>query len=100
MAPHSRSPACELWLLQSSLFACCGCRSPACLLAVAAAVSLRFACCGRYKLNIWDVGGQKTLRPYWRNYFEKTDGLIWVVDSAGEPSPYILPILAVLQGKV
>jgi ADP-ribosylation factor-like protein 2 len=36
----------------------------------------------RYKLNIWDVGGQKTLRPYWRNYYEKTDGLIWVVDSA------------------
>jgi GTPase SAR1 family protein len=35
-----------------------------------------------YKLNIWDVGGQKTLRPYWRNYYEKTDGLIWVVDSA------------------
>ncbi len=38
-------------------------------------------CCS-YKLNIWDVGGQKTLRPYWRNYYEKTDGLIWVVDSA------------------
>lgn len=36
----------------------------------------------RYKLNIWDVGGQKTLRPYWRNYYEKTDGLIWVVVSA------------------
>ena len=35
-----------------------------------------------YKLNIWDVGGQKTLRPYWRNYYEKTDGLIWVVDAA------------------
>ncbi|KIY96503.1 ADP-ribosylation factor-like protein 2 [Monoraphidium neglectum] len=35
-----------------------------------------------YKLNIWDVGGQRTLRPYWRNYYEKTDGLIWVVDSA------------------
>jgi ADP-ribosylation factor-like protein 2 len=31
-----------------------------------------------FKLNIWDVGGQKTLRPYWRNYYEKTDGLIWV----------------------
>jgi ADP-ribosylation factor-like protein 2 len=28
-----------------------------------------------------DVGGQKTLRSYWRNYFEKTDALIWVVDS-------------------
>lgn len=34
-----------------------------------------------YKLNIWDVGGQKTLRGYWRNYFEKTDALIWVVDA-------------------
>ena len=35
-----------------------------------------------YSLNIWDVGGQKSLRSYWRNYFETTDGLIWVVDSA------------------
>ncbi|KAJ1672587.1 ADP-ribosylation factor-like protein 2 [Spiromyces aspiralis] len=34
-----------------------------------------------YKMNIWDVGGQKTLRPYWQNYFEQTDGIIWVVDS-------------------
>jgi len=34
-----------------------------------------------YKLNIWDVGGQKTIRSYWRNYFEKTDALIWVVDA-------------------
>lgn len=34
-----------------------------------------------YKLNIWDVGGQKTIRTYWRNYFEKTDALIWVVDA-------------------
>lgn len=30
---------------------------------------------------IGDVGGQKTLRSYWRNYFEKTDALIWVVDA-------------------
>jgi len=36
----------------------------------------------RYLLNIWDVGGQKTLRSYWRNYFEQTDALVWVVDSA------------------
>ena len=27
------------------------------------------------------MGGQTTIRSYWRNYFEKTDGLIWVVDS-------------------
>eukprot|EP01137_Pigoraptor_chileana_P036612 Opistho-2@32521 len=35
-----------------------------------------------FKLNVWDVGGQKSLRSYWRNYFECTDGLVWVVDSA------------------
>ena len=35
-----------------------------------------------FKLNVWDVGGQTSLRSYWRNYFEQTDGLIWVVDSA------------------
>ena len=31
--------------------------------------------------TLGDVGGQKTLRTYWRNYFEKTDALIWVVDA-------------------
>jgi len=37
---------------------------------------------GNYTLNIWDVGGQRLLRPYWRNYFEQTDALVWVVDSS------------------
>jgi hypothetical protein len=36
----------------------------------------------RVRLNIWDVGGQATLRPYWQNYYERTDALLWVVDSA------------------
>lgn len=34
-----------------------------------------------YNLNIWDVGGQRTLRSYWRNYFEETDGLVCVARS-------------------
>ncbi|KAK9456773.1 ADP-ribosylation factor family-domain-containing protein [Dipodascopsis uninucleata] len=34
------------------------------------------------QVNIWDVGGQNSLRPFWRNYFEKTDALIWVVDAS------------------
>ena len=40
--------------------------------------------CGSARLinfTLGDVGGQKTLRTYWRNYFEKTDALIWVVDA-------------------
>ncbi|CAB3405073.1 unnamed protein product [Caenorhabditis bovis] len=35
-----------------------------------------------FQLNLWDVGGQKSLRSYWKNYFESTDALIWVVDSS------------------
>lgn len=36
----------------------------------------------RCTLNLWDVGGQPSLRAFWRNYFEKTDGVLWVLDSA------------------
>lgn len=35
-----------------------------------------------FKLTCWDIGGQKSIRAFWRNYFEQTDGLVWVVDSA------------------
>ncbi|CAN0508748.1 unnamed protein product, partial [Ectocarpus sp. 12 AP-2014] len=35
-----------------------------------------------FKLNVWDIGGQKSIRPYWRNYFDQTDALIYVIDSA------------------
>ncbi|KAI2658336.1 ADP-ribosylation factor-like protein 3 [Labeo rohita] len=35
-----------------------------------------------FKLNVWDIGGQRKIRPYWRNYFENTDVLIYVIDSA------------------
>lgn len=35
-----------------------------------------------FKLNVWDIGGQKSIRPYWRNYYDQTDALIYVIDSA------------------
>jgi ADP-ribosylation factor 1/2 len=31
---------------------------------------------------MWDVGGQQKLRPLWRHYFDGSNALIWVVDSA------------------
>uniref|UniRef100_A0A7S1F4A0 ADP-ribosylation factor-like protein 3 n=1 Tax=Noctiluca scintillans TaxID=2966 RepID=A0A7S1F4A0_NOCSC len=34
------------------------------------------------KLNVWDIGGQKSIRPYWSNYFESSDALVYVIDSA------------------
>merc|ERR1711998_231215 len=33
-----------------------------------------------FKLNVWDIGGQKAIRPYWRNYFDQTDALVYVID--------------------
>jgi ADP-ribosylation factor-like protein 3 len=34
-----------------------------------------------FKMNLWDIGGQKAIRPYWRNYYEGTDVIIYVIDS-------------------
>lgn len=34
------------------------------------------------KLNVWDIGGQKSIRPYWSNYFESSDALVYVIDSS------------------
>ena len=31
---------------------------------------------GNNTINFWDIGGQTTIRSYWRNYFEETDGVI------------------------
>ncbi|KAJ3297571.1 ADP-ribosylation factor protein 3 [Borealophlyctis nickersoniae] len=39
------------------------------------------------RLNVWDIGGQKAIRPYWRNYFESTDVLVSTqVPSSGYPN--------------
>lgn len=32
--------------------------------------------------QVWDVGGQERLRPLWRSYTRRTDGLVFVVDAA------------------
>lgn len=34
------------------------------------------------KLQVWDLGGQGTIRPYWRCYYPNTNAVIYVVDSA------------------
>lgn len=34
----------------------------------------------RFKLNVWDIGGQSKIRAYWKNYFDNTDALIYVID--------------------
>jgi ADP-ribosylation factor family len=30
---------------------------------------------------VWDLGGQTSIRPYWRCYYPNTDAIIFVVDS-------------------
>ncbi|KAG9343781.1 hypothetical protein AGOR_G00223730 [Albula goreensis] len=32
--------------------------------------------------QVWDVGGQEKLRPLWKSYTRRTDGMVFVVDSA------------------
>ena len=31
--------------------------------------------------QMWDLGGQSELRPYWRCYFQKTNAIVFVIDS-------------------
>lgn len=37
-----------------------------------------------FRLNLWDIGGQDEIRQYWKYYFEKVSGLVFVVDSSDE----------------
>ncbi|CAM9161877.1 unnamed protein product [Ascophyllum nodosum] len=34
------------------------------------------------KFQVWDLGGQTSIRPYWRCYYPNTDAIVFVVDSS------------------
>jgi ADP-ribosylation factor-like protein 1 len=34
------------------------------------------------RFQVWDLGGQSSIRPYWRCYYANTNAIIYVVDSA------------------
>jgi len=38
--------------------------------------------CNGLTLTLWDVGGQFSIRKFWNYYFNNTNGIIFVVDSA------------------
>lgn len=33
------------------------------------------------KFQVWDLGGQSSIRPYWRAYYPDTSAIIYVIDS-------------------
>ena len=33
------------------------------------------------KFQVWDLGGQTSIRPFWRCYYPNTDAIVYVVDS-------------------
>ena len=44
--------------------------------------NIKSVSCDGFKLHVWDIGGQRKIRPYWRNYFDHTDVLLYVIDSS------------------
>lgn len=38
----------------------------------------------KVQFMVWDVGGQTKIRALWKHYYEKTKGIIYVVDSSDE----------------
>ncbi|KAJ3601331.1 hypothetical protein NHX12_032302 [Muraenolepis orangiensis] len=45
-------------------------------------VSMGTSRAGGTTFQVWDVGGQEKLRPLWKSYTRRTDGLVFVVDAA------------------
>lgn len=44
--------------------------------------SIKTICRGKLRVNVWDLGGQKAIRGFWRNYYDSTDAIIYVIDSS------------------
>ncbi|KAG4304156.1 hypothetical protein PORY_002520 [Pneumocystis oryctolagi] len=37
------------------------------------------------RFSVWDLGGQTSIRPYWRCYYTGTRAIIYVIDSTDTP---------------
>ena len=46
--------------------------------------NVKTICKEGFKLNVWDIGGQSAIRTYWENYYDRTDALVFVVDSSDD----------------
>lgn len=44
---------------------------------------------GNIRLQVWDLGGQESLRPSWSAYFTSTSAVIFVVDSSDTVNPLL-----------
>lgn len=51
--------------------------------------------------NVYDIGGQKSLRDHWGNHFAGTRGVVWVIDSADKRRMYEtgLELATILQDE-
>jgi len=38
--------------------------------------NIKSVTCDSMKLNVWDIGGQRKIRPFWKKYLENTDLLV------------------------
>jgi small GTP-binding protein len=36
----------------------------------------------KFTMNVWDIAGQDTLRPLWRQYYDNTNAIIFIIDSS------------------
>lgn len=53
-----------------------------CLSAAAIGFNVESVTYKNVKFQVWDLGGQTSIRPYWRCYYPNTQAIIYVVDSS------------------
>lgn len=66
----------HLFVQQARLDFCFSVLTNNCVLCLLQGFNIKSVQSQGFKLNVWDIGGQRKIRPYWRNYFENTDVLV------------------------
>ena len=47
--------------------------------------------------QVWDIGGQNSVRPYWRHYYTGTQGVIFVVDASEQGQARLAEVVGELS---
>ncbi len=55
--------------------------TPRCLREAFVTLTNRSVQYGNLNFDVWDLGGQTSIRPYWRSYYANTAAVIFVIDS-------------------
>ena len=82
MQMHGRTSWCEELQQKHGLVMSSGCTQNPFAFYAAIGFNVETVTYKNIKFQVWDLGGQTSIRPYWRCYYPNTQAIIYVVDSS------------------